>query len=252
MTTQLTPRVATSVDGTIARITIGNGQRRNALTPHDWSELRAAITDLGKRDDLAIAVVRGAGATFSSGADIEHWHGASEREVEHSFELMEAAFAAIEHAPFPVLAVVEGVAAGAGCELALACDIQIAARSARLGMPIARLGILLSPGFAARLMARVGPSRTLEMIYSGSLLPAPDAAAAGVISSVVEDSELDQHVEHFVGQVVQVPLCATRAAKTAVNALLHPLRESAALATGLRAVDFDEFTVGVERFVRGN
>lgn len=250
MTTQVTPRVATSLDGTIARITIGNGQRRNALTPRDWSHLQASITDLSKHDDLAIAVVRGAGGTFSSGADIDQWHGASEREVEQSFELMEAAFAAIEHAPFPILAVIEGVAAGAGCELALACDIQIAARSARLGMPIARLGILLSPGFAARLMARVGPSRTLEMIYSGSLLPATDAATAGIISALVDDNELDQHVEHFIGQVIQLPLCATRAAKTAVNALLHPLRETAALATGQRAVAFEEFTVGVERFVR--
>ncbi|MGH3498398.1 MAG: enoyl-CoA hydratase/isomerase family protein [Nocardioidaceae bacterium] len=247
-----TSRVRLRREGRVARIVVGTGERRNALTGADWHELRVIFDAMADDGDLAVAVVRGSGATFSSGADIAEWQRASQAEVDETFTLMESAFEAIERAPVPVIAVIEGVAAGAGCELALSCDIQLASASARIGMPIARLGILLSPLFAARMIALVGPSRTLELIYSGRLVSAPEAARIGMITRAVGDERLDVEVEDLARSVVDLPTAATRAAKESVGALLAPLREHASHAGRQSAINYPDFTRGVEAFLHHN
>ena len=91
--------------------------------------------------------------------------------------LLEKALQAIEDLPVPTVAVVEGVATGAGCQLALACDLQLMNGSARIGMPIARLGLLVPATFANRMSLRIGPSRTKDLLYGGRLLTAEQAGA---------------------------------------------------------------------------
>lgn len=149
--------VGVSVSGGVATVVVGDGQRRNALDTEGWQTLRRTVTALP--DDLRAVVLRGHGHTFCSGSDLREWDGADGERVDASFAAMEAALQAVESVPVPTLAVVEGAATGAGCLLALACDTQLVTRSARVGMPVARLGILLSPAFATRLTLRVGPAR---------------------------------------------------------------------------------------------
>ncbi|MDJ0491090.1 enoyl-CoA hydratase/isomerase family protein, partial [Rhodococcus qingshengii] len=148
--------VDVTFDGPIATVTIGTGRRRNALNGDAWKDLAHQIIGVSTHASLGVVVLRGVGDTFCAGSDVTEWVGACAEDVEESFAQMEAAFRAIEICPVPVIAQISGVAAGAGCQLALACDIRVVATSARIGMPIARLGIRPSPAFAARLVRVVG------------------------------------------------------------------------------------------------
>jgi enoyl-CoA hydratase/carnithine racemase len=150
------------------------------LTSAGWRLLEQRVADVASLPSVRAVLVRGEGGTFCAGSDMTEWADAGPDAVEESFARMEAAFRAIEQCPVPVVAEVRGVAAGAGCQLALACDLRLMADSARIGMPIARLGILPSPAFAARLINLAGPSLARRLLYTGRLLDAPAAAAAGL------------------------------------------------------------------------
>jgi hypothetical protein len=153
---------------TTAVIEIGDGTRRNALGRAEWRALERLVGELSADPTVSVIVVTGRGDTFSAGSDLNDWADASLEEVEQSFAEMEACFQIIERAPVPVIAAVDGVAAGAGCQLALACDLVVMSSSARMGMPIARLGILAS---TAR-DAAVPPCR-----YSSGRRSLPDRSA---------------------------------------------------------------------------
>ena len=162
----------------VADVSVGDGQRGNALSSEDWRELEQTFRHLAEDDQLRAVVVRGQGGTFSAGSDMREWVQADRTDVAQSFAAMEAAFTAIEDLPVPVIAEVEGVAAGAGCQLALACDLRVLADTARIGMPIARLGILVSPSFAARLSVLAGPGVARELLYTGRRRPRRRYASA--------------------------------------------------------------------------
>lgn len=123
------------------------------------------------------------------------WVDADSAYVEKSFARMEEAFSAIEDCPVPVVAEIRGVAAGAGCQLALACDLRLMADSARIGMPIARLGILASPAFAARMVALTGPSVARELLYTGRLVDARTAVELGLADHQVPEAQLTDRTE---------------------------------------------------------
>ena len=105
---------------------------------------------------------------------------------------------------------VEGAATGAGCLLALACDNQLVARSALVGMPVVRLGILLSPAFATRLSLRVGPARAKELLYTGRVLGADEAAAVGLVGRVVDDGSLESELATVLDAWRAQPVTALR------------------------------------------
>ncbi|WP_201776510.1 enoyl-CoA hydratase/isomerase family protein [Allosalinactinospora lopnorensis] len=212
----------------IARITIGNGARHNALSGAGWSSVEQAVRELSHDDHVRVVVIRGRGRTFCAGSDMTEWVGTESdpEAVEDSFARMEAAFRAVEECPVPVVAELRGVAAGAGCQLALACDLRYMADSARIGMPIARLGILASPSFAARLVALAGPSVARRLLYTGRLFNARDAVAAGLVDQIVPASELAERTETVLARIADQPPEAVRAAKQAVAAALRPLREA--------------------------
>lgn len=132
-------------------------------------------------------------------------------------ERPEKAFRAVERCPVPVVAQVQGVAAGAGCQLALACDLRVMGESARIGMPIARLGILPSPAFAARLVRLAGQALARELLYTGRLLDSAEAATAGLANAVVPDAGVEGHVTALLDLVAAQPAAAIRAAKRAVT-----------------------------------
>jgi enoyl-CoA hydratase/carnithine racemase len=173
----------------IARITVGTGRRHNALGRAGWSAIVRAARALATREDVSVVVIEGAGRSFCSGSDITEWHGATPDEVDETFWLMEAALEAVEALPVPSIAAVRGFATGAGCELALCCDLRILSASARMGMPILRLGILPSPAFALRLSAVTGTPAARELLFTGRLVGSEEAARNGLASVVVEDAD---------------------------------------------------------------
>ncbi|HJP80205.1 MAG TPA: enoyl-CoA hydratase/isomerase family protein [Pseudonocardiaceae bacterium] len=241
--------VTVATHGPVAELVVGDGTKRNALTTNGWTAIERHIRALSTDDKVRAIVVRGRDGTFCAGSDLGEWVGASPEQVTQSFTSMESAFRAIEACPVPVVAEIEGIAAGAGCQLALACDLRFMADSAQIGMPIARLGILASPAFAARLVALAGPALASELLYTGQLLGAPSAARAGLINEHLPEKQLRARVEATLAKICAQPPPAVRAAKTAVSATLSPLRAASARNPS-RAVSLPHFTTAIRAFFR--
>jgi enoyl-CoA hydratase/carnithine racemase len=241
--------VAVSVNGVVARITVGDQRRRNALRRDDWSALEEAVRELADDHDVRVVTVRGTGGTFSAGSDIREWVGADADQVDGTFEVMQAALDAMETIAVPTVAVVEGVAAGAGCQLALSCDICVMARSALLGMPVLRLGILPSPAFALRLTALAGTARAREMLYTGRLVTADEAERYGLATMVANDSDIDDRAAELVAAIGDQPRTGLVAAKAATGIELDWLRNRHR-APGWRFSDPEELPARVAKFLR--
>jgi enoyl-CoA hydratase/carnithine racemase len=241
--------VATRVDGPVAEITIGNGRRRNAMTATGWETVDRCVRELAEADGIRAILIRGRDGTFCAGSDISEWIDAEPDFVEDSFARMESAFRAVEQCPVPVVAEIQGVAAGAGCQLALACDLRFMADSARIGMPIARLGILASPAFAARLTTLAGPAMAREMLYTGQLLDAQTAVTTGLVNRNFPDLELRAQVEKTLAAICDQPTASVRAAKRAVAAALAPVRDATAR-TDQPAVSSSDFAAAIRAFLQ--
>ncbi|HEX3788857.1 MAG TPA: enoyl-CoA hydratase/isomerase family protein [Pseudonocardiaceae bacterium] len=245
------PRITVRPVGPTAEIVLGTGGSRNALGREDWRELERIFRELALDDRVRAVLVRGGGATFSAGSDIREWVHAGPDDVEQSFVRMEAACTAIEELPVPVIAEVSGVAAGAGCQVALACDLRVLADTARIGMPIARLGILVSPSFAARLTVLVGHGLARELLYTGRLVGADEAVRLGLANRSVPADRLAGVTAELINTIVAQPRPALVAAKQAVSVALSPVRAAAhSFVTG-PAVSYEDFQRGVTTFLSG-
>lgn len=237
-------------DGSVAVVTFGTGERLNALGTQQWDELGRAAASLAARSTLRAVVFRGRGGVFCAGSDLREWDGASAAEVDRSFWRLEDTLRAIEDLPMPTIAVVEGVAAGGGCQLALACDLQLTASTAHLGMPISRLGILVPPGFATRMSLRIGPSRTKELLYGGRMLPAEEALRVGLVTSVVQEDAVDAELEALLAGWSRLSPASLRAAKSAVDRGLDPLVAPVRREPRRPAADPQEFPGRLAAFLR--
>jgi enoyl-CoA hydratase len=169
--------------GPVAEVIIGDGARHNVLGSAGWIALARTFRELAADDTIRAVVLAGRGDSFCAGSDVREWDRAAA--VEAAFAQMEAACAAIEDLPVPVVAKVTGVAGGAGCQLALARDLRVSGRRALIGMPIARFGILASPSFAARLSLLAGPGAARDLLYTGRLIGSAEAARLGLVTRLV-------------------------------------------------------------------
>jgi enoyl-CoA hydratase/carnithine racemase len=227
-----------------AELLVGDGRRSNALTSDGWRRIEQGVRAAGDRADVCGIVVRGREGSFCAGSDLTEWLDADLGHVEESFAAMESAFRAIERCPLPTIADIRGVAAGAGCQLALACDLRFVTESGRIGMPVARLGILVSPSFAGRIVALAGPAVAAEMLYTGRLYDAVTAVSTGLANRLVADTEMDAVVADLLHGIRRQPPHALRAAKQAIQSALAPMRSATDHRTG-SAVSEADFRTGV-------
>jgi enoyl-CoA hydratase/carnithine racemase len=245
----LTDRVAVEEAAGTGTVVLGSGSRRNALRREDWTALRVAVGLVATRPDVRVVVVRGRGGHFCSGSDLSSWAAADQVTVHATFTEMEEAFQAVEDCPVPVVAVVEGAAAGAGCQLALACDLRVVEEHASLGMPTARLGIHPSPAFAARMVAAVGAGRARELLYTGRMVGAAEAVACGLAESCVRAEDLDATVAELVAAIAAGPAEVVAATKRVVTGLL-PVAGPAVRAAGAPTVDHPLMQAALARYAR--
>ena len=156
--------------GTIATVTLSNPHKLNALDVAMWRELAAVFDALSQDESLRCVIVCGDGDNFAAGADISEFstHRANAIQgIDYHTTLVSPALDAIACCVHPTVAAIEGVCAGGGLEIACACDLRIATSSARLGVPIKRLGFALAPAEMQGLVQLVGLATTLEILLDG-------------------------------------------------------------------------------------
>jgi enoyl-CoA hydratase len=241
--------VSVRVSGPVATVTLGDGTRRNALGDEGWAELGEAFRGLAGEESLRAVVLGGEGSSFSGGFDMRAWVGATAKDVEESFALMEAACTAIEELPVPVVAKVNGIAAGAGCQVALACDLRVFGKRAVTGMPIARWGILVSPSFATRLSLLGGPGFARDLLYTGRLIGTAEAASHGLVTRSAPEHRLDATVDGLVRSLTAHPPETVRAAKRAVETGLAPAIAAARSADSGPVVTYAQFQQRITEFL---
>lgn len=199
-------------DGT-AHLTLDRPAKRNALDMDMVASLRACVADIADRDDVRVVVVRGAGGTFSAGADIADWVDPPHDVAAARSKAGGEAFHAIAALAVPSLAVIEGQAFGGGLELALACDLRLATSDARLGLPELGLGNLPSWGGTSRLVDIAGLGVARHLLLSGELISGERAAELGVVSSAHAGDDLEAAVTATTGRLLGAEPTALALAK---------------------------------------
>ena len=212
--------IRVSVADGLAVLTFDRPEVRNALNLETVREGEVALTDLAADAAVGALIVTGAGdKAFVSGADISDLR---ERTRDDGLAGINSSFfAAVERFPRPTIAAVNGYALGGGCELALACDLRIAAETAKFGQPELGLGIIPGAGATQRLPRVVGLGRAKHLILTGEIIDAAQALAIGLVSAVVPAGELHTKAQDLARRVLRQGPLAARLAKVAMNASMR-------------------------------
>jgi enoyl-CoA hydratase len=192
--------VLASVEDGVLRVTLNRPEKRNPLSRAALAQLRKAF-EAHSAKDLVLAIVSGAGEhSFAAGGDLRDLEQVrTPAQARALFDLGNGAFQAIRTFPVPVVAAINGVALGGGAELAVACDLRIAAAHARIGFVQGVLNIPTAWGGGSDLAAIVGPARALDLLASARVLSAAQAQAAGLVEAVAAEGEpFAEFVERFV------------------------------------------------------
>jgi len=214
--------------GGVATLTLNRPEARNALTTGLFLEMERVLLELEADDAVRAVVLTGAGRSFSAGADLKPVSKEERRRSEApSFpgdaggDILERGNRCIlrlRELAKPVLGSINGDAVGIGCSLALATDLRIASETARFGVVFSRIGLGPDGGASALLRDLVGPSRALELLFTGDLLDATDALRLGLVNRVVAPDALADATGELAERLARGPTLAYGAAKAAVHA----------------------------------
>jgi enoyl-CoA hydratase len=205
-----------------AVVTFNRPEVLNALNAATLTELRGVVEELDQDESVRVivftgAVAEGRSAAFVAGADIAELMAMDAAAAERFARLGQEVMGRIEAARKPVIAAVNGYALGGGCEVALACDLILAAESARFGLPEVNLGILPGWGGTQRLPERVGLGKAKELIFSGRMIDAAEAHRIGLADQVYPTDRLLPEALAFADLLASKPPAAIRCAKSALR-----------------------------------
>jgi enoyl-CoA hydratase len=207
-------------EGGVAVLTVDRQEKLNALDGQVIEEIGQALLELESEGPRAIIVTGAGERAFIAGADIRAMSVMDPIEAKRYSEIGHAAMALLDRSPIPTIAAVNGYALGGGCEVAIACDIRIAAENATFGFPEVGLGILPGLGGTQRLPRLVGPALAKELIFTGRRVGAEEARGIGLANRIVGQGEaLDAAIEMAAEISANGPL-AVRYAKAATNRAL--------------------------------
>jgi 2-(1,2-epoxy-1,2-dihydrophenyl)acetyl-CoA isomerase len=207
----------------VCLLTLNRPDRLNALTVEVAKDFKAAIAEAIERGARAI-VLTGAGRAFCAGGDLREMQEIAKQDgrVEAFFDeplrLLNEAIVLIRETPVPFIAAVNGVASGGGCNLALACDLVIAAESARFNQAFIKIGLTPDCGGTFMLPRLVGWKRATELLFTGELVSAKAAAEMGMINSVTPDDELMSRAMAMAEKLAQAPTAAIAEIKKLLEA----------------------------------
>jgi len=210
--------VTTSKTDGICIVKINRPDKLNAMNMDVAKELVTLFESLGKDDSVKVIVLTGEGdKAFSAGADIEYMSKISPTESEEYAKLGQLVTATVENVKQPTIAAVNGFALGGGCELAMSCDIRIAANTAKMGQPEVTIGIPPGWGGTQRLMRIVGIAKAKELVYTGKMIKAEEAREIGLVNQVVELSTLMDETMKMAKVIAGNSSIAVRMSKIAIN-----------------------------------
>ena len=205
-------------EGRLAIITLNRPRVLNALTFTLLAELKQAVEELEDDIDARVLIITGAGdRSFCSGSDVKELDKIGPERATAYMRLGQQAFRAIEELGKPVIAAVRGYALGGGSELAQACDLRVAAESAKFGQLEITLGNMPGWGGTQRLPRLVGPTMAKQMIFTGDMIDAREAHRIGLVNKVVPDDMLMQETKELALKIASRGPIALRLAKWAVD-----------------------------------
>lgn len=236
-------------------LTLNRPARRNALTPALARRLANEVDGLGESTECSVIVLRGAGGHFSSGLDLRWLQSLGDipavADLQHGLADFQSAVLAVVRCPIPVLAVLEGTAAGFGLDLALACDIRVAAADVRLTSAFARMGLVPDGGSTFTLPRLTGIGQAMRLLMAGDTLDAERARGAGLVDEVVEREGLEPRLGELLSALAAAAPASLRAIKRLVRASEIGGLEQAMAAEGaaqLQALQSPEFRRRLEAF----
>lgn len=207
-------------NGHICTLTINRPERRNALTMEVLYQLGDTFISLRDDDDVRVVVLRGAGEkAFSSGMDLGGNVRVSEEEMVQKGNPIDYAMERVMSYPFPVIAMIYGGAMGAGCDLAVTCDIRVAADTARMGINPVKIGKVYYPAGIQRLINVVGLPRAKELFFTGRFIDAQRAESIGLVNHIVPAEELSLTTYALAQEIADNAPMAVSATKAIFNNL---------------------------------
>jgi enoyl-CoA hydratase/carnithine racemase len=239
--------------GPVAYLTFNRPDAGNAMTWAMYDALSEACDTVDADDRVRAFVLRAAGGAFGTGTDIRQFADFTSGEDGLAYEQrLEAALDRLERVAVPTIAQVQGVAAGAGCAIALACDLRVCTPAARFGVPIARtLGNGLSAANCARLIDHLGVTRTKDLLFTGRFLDATEAAEAGLVTRLVEPGGADDAVREVAAAIAANAPLTVRTMKETIRRLAVHRRLDPGVVDELIASCYasEDFREGVSAFL---
>jgi enoyl-CoA hydratase/carnithine racemase len=216
MTTNFS-NIRVEISESVATLTIDRPGVKNALDRETIAEALTALGNLSHQEDVGVLILTGAGeSSFVSGSDINDIRGRTRDDGLAG--IASSLCAAVERFPRPTIAAVNGYALGGGCELALACDIRIAADTAKFGQPELGLGIIPAAGGTQRLPRVVGLGWAKHLILTGDMIDAKQALTIGLVTALTPPGQLQVRARELAKRILRHGPLAARLAKLALNA----------------------------------
>lgn len=216
--------IEVSVEGRVGALTLNRGDKLNPLSTQTLGEIEAAARWFDNQPDLRVVVVSGKGRAFSAGADISVFASVAEgRDPRGDADAGWRMARAVEELRAVTVARIQGWCVGGGLVLAAACDLRVAADTARLSIPEVELGIPLAWGGIPRLVRELGPALTKELVMTCREFSPHEAQAAGFLNRVVPEEDLDETVEELVATLLRMPRMALLATKVHTNAVTESM-----------------------------
>lgn len=219
--------VLTNRSGRVCTLTLNRPEKRNALSREMMERFGAAIQTLAEDPDVLVVIVRGTGAAFCAGLDLDELADPLPLgTVGH--QLITAVLEPLEGCPKPTIAMVHGDAIAGGCELALHCDLRVAAADARFAMPVARIGLTAPYPLTLKLVESIGAAATKELLFTGDVISADRALSLGMVNRVVPPASLEEATGALAATIAaNAPLAVqamkqyARRASRALSAIPH-------------------------------
>ncbi|MDO6604121.1 enoyl-CoA hydratase/isomerase family protein [Arenibacter palladensis] len=212
-----------SIENKVAILKFNRPEQLNAMNRQMMDEIIDGIVTINNNEYVKVAVITGSGRAFMAGADIKEYGSQTEEQFRSFQERGIALYEAIENAPKPWIAAVNGFALGGGFEIALSCDLILASDSAKMGLPEVFLSLIPGGGGTQRLIQKIGVNRVREMLYLGAQYSSEQLHTWGIVNQIVAEGEFDVAVMQYAEKLSRRSPSAIKQLKRLVQLSLTSL-----------------------------